>query len=272
MTRAGARGAGAWAASAVLLAPLAYLVLGAFHAPGPRGATLTDALPVPPSLDGFALAADVVPLGRQLLNSLTVVAVAVPVAVLVASWAGFGLTQLDDRRRRRAVAVVLVLLVVPASAVWVPRFVILSEIGLVDSLVPLMLPALAGVSPFAVLLFYWAFRRLPAELTEAARLEGLGPLATWRLLSPLVRPTTIAVGAVVFALTWGNFADALLYLYRPEVATVPLGASQLRFLASPDMPGILAGALIITAPPVMAFALVQRRFLRAARGVPWLAR
>lgn len=260
----------AFLASAALLAPLVFLVLGAFHAPGgepPRG---WGVFPTSPTLDAFDRAFGVVPLDRQLLNSLIVCAVAVPVSVLVASWAGFALAHLDAPRRRRAVGLVLILLVVPASAVWTPRFVLLSEAGLVDTLVPLMLPALAATTPFAVLLFYWSFRRVPGELAEASRLEGLGSFATWRMVSPLVRPTTIAVAAVTFALNWGNFVDALLYLYSPERYTLPLGMSQLRLLGPTDVPTVLAGSLVVAAPPVIAFALVQRRFLQAAGRASWL--
>ena len=266
------RAAVAWLASAALLAPLALLVLGAFHAPGGAAPAGWDVFPADPTFAAFERAFEAVPLATQLVNSLIVVGVAVPVSVLVASWAGFGLTQLDAPRRRVAVGAVLILLVIPASAVWVPRFVLLSEAGLVDSLVPLMLPALGATTPFAVLLFYWAYRRVPAELAESARLEGLGAFATWRLLSPLVRPTTVAVGAVVFALNWGNFVDALLYLYRPSTYTLPLGMSQLRLLGPSEVPTILAGACVVVLPPVVAFALVQRRFVEAARSVPWLAR
>jgi multiple sugar transport system permease protein len=266
------RSAAAWVTTAALLAPLVYLVLGALHAPGGAPPTGWEVFPASPTLAAFDRAFELVPLGRQMLNSVLVASVAVPVSVVVASLAGFALTLLAPGVRRTAVGLVLVLLVVPASAVWVPRFVLLSEIGLIDTLVPLMLPALAATTPFTVLLFYWAFRRVPRELVEASRLEGLGLLRTWRMVMPLVRPTTVAVGAIVFALTWGNFVDALLYLYSPERYTLPLGMSQLRVLGPTDTSTILAGALLVAAPPVIAFALVQRRFLDGIRGARWLSR
>jgi multiple sugar transport system permease protein len=269
--RARARPIAAAVACAALLAPLTFLVLGAFHAPGSAPPSGWDVVAFNPTLAAFERAFDAVPLGRQMLNSLLVVAVAVPVSLLVASWAGFALAQLPTPARRVAVGLVLVLLVVPASAVWVPRFVLLSDIGLVDSLVALMLPALAATTPFAVLLFYWAFRRLPRGLADAAQVEGLSAFATWRLLSPLVRPTTVAVGAIVFALNWGNFVDALLYLYSPEKYTLPIGSTQLRALGPTDVPTVLAGALVVALPPVVAFALVQRRFLQSLRSGRWLA-
>jgi multiple sugar transport system permease protein len=250
---------------------LLFLFLGAFHAPGGPPPSGWELLFFEPSVAGFERAFGLVRLGEHMLNSLLVVAVAVPLSVLVASWAGFALTQLPPRQRRMAVGAVLVLMVIPASAVWVPRFVLLTQVGLTDSLVALMLPALAATTPLAVLLFYWAFRRLPVGLAEAAQVEGLSAFATWRLLSPLVRSTTIAVGAIVFALNWGNYVDALLYLYSPEHYTLPLGSTQIRGLGPTDTPAILAAALAVALPPVIAFSLVQRRFLRSMRSGQWLA-
>lgn len=269
--RAHGRGAGAAVAVALFAIPLGVLLAGALHAPGrplPRG---WDLLPGEPTLAAFERAFGLVPFAGQLANSLIVVAVAVPVSVAVASMAGFGMTLLDRRAHRWALAAALVLLVIPASAVWVPRFVIVSRLGLTDTLVPLMLPALMGTTPFAVLLCYWSSRRIPRDLVDAARLAGLGPLAIWwRVAVPLTRPTLAAAAAIVFVAHWGNFVDALLYLYSPENYTLPLGMSQLRLLGPTDQSTILAGALFVAIPAIAAFALVQRRFINATRRAGWL--
>ena len=106
-----------------------------------------------------------------------VVAFAVPLTVLIASWAAFAMTRLS-RRGPVPDRASLVALMVPMTALLVPRFVIFRYLGMIDTYWPLIAPALMGTSPFYVLLFYWGFQRLPAELFEAARLEGLGPLAT----------------------------------------------------------------------------------------------
>jgi len=82
----------------------------------------------------------------QTLNSLLVVAAAVPLSVRCASWAGFAITQLPPRWRRRAVVLAFALLIVPLPGLWVPRFAIFSRLGLVDSFVPLIAPALMGTA------------------------------------------------------------------------------------------------------------------------------
>ena len=260
--------------SVAILLPLASLLTGALRAPGDVLPPWPDLFLGVPSTEAFRAAFSLVALDVQLVNSLLVVLVAVPLSVLVASWAGFAMTLLAPRQRRVVLGLALLLLLVPASALWVPRFVLFSRLNLTDTLAPLIAPALLGTTPFAVLLFHFSFRRVPPELLDAGRLEGLGPWALWRrIAAPLVRPTTFAVAMLVFVAHWGNFVDALLYLVSPDVYTLPLGLGTLGTLAPTVTSVLLAGAVVATVPAVVAFAFAQRQFLRAARiGAPWLER
>ena len=140
-------------------------------------------------------------------------------------------------------------------------------LGLIDTWAPLVAPALIGLSPFYVLLFYWSFRRLPRELLEAARLEGMQPFAMWRRVGmPLVRPVTIAVALLAFIASWGNFLEPLVYLFDPDLYTLPLGLRSLETLDRTNYPMLLAGAVVATAPVVLAFVIAQRYFLHEDRG------
>ena len=258
--------------AAFVLTP-ALLLVGALHAPGtppPRG---FDLLVPEPDLGAFTRAFELIDLERQLVNSLIVALVAVPLTVLVASWAGFATTRLSPRWRRAVIAGSLAALIVPLSALWVPRFVLFSELSLIDTYLPLWLPAATATSPLYVLLFYWSYRRLPPDLVDSARLAGLGTFAVWRqVAAPLVRPTTFAVAALAFAFHWGNFVDPLLYLNDPDLLTAPLGLRQLRDLGPTDFPVLLAAALVVTLPAAVAFGLVQRRFLSDTRAAGWFGR
>ena len=196
-----------------------------------------------------------------------------PLAVLVASWAGFALLLLAGRTRLVLLAVSFAALMVPATALLVPRFTLYRWLGVTDTWVPLVAPALLGLSPFYVLLFYWSFRRLPAELVEAARLEDVKPFTMWRRLAmPLVRPVTVAVALLAFIASWGNFLDPLVYVFDPDLYTLPLGLRSLAVLDRTNYPVLLAGAVIATVPVVAAFAVAQRFFLHEDRGAGWLGR
>ncbi len=249
------------------------MVTGSLRQVGLPPPRTPELLPSPLAFGNYGEAFDLVDIPRYALNSLVVSAIAVPLTLLFASWAGFAMARLPARARTALVALSLVALMVPVTALLVPRFAIFKTLGLTDTYVPLVAPALMGTSPFYVLIFYWSFRRLPQELFEASLLEGLSPFAVWRRVAmPLVRPVTVAVGLLAFVFTWGNFLDPLIYLFDADRFTLPLGLRALAQLDRQDFPLFLAGAVAATAPVVGAFLYVQRFLFEQHRGAGWLGR
>jgi multiple sugar transport system permease protein len=277
--RAGDRKWGGWrqpAAAAIALAfllPLWFMVSGSLREPGTPPPRTPELVPTPLSTTSYERAFDLVDLARYTVNSLVVAGLTVPLAVLVASWAGFALLLVGGKTRSVLIGLSFAALMVPLTALLVPRFVLFRWLDLTDTWVPLVAPALLGLSPFYVLLYYWSFRRLPLELFEAARLEGMRPFSMWRRLAmPLVRPVTVAIALLAFIATWGNFLDPLIYLFDPDLYTLPLGLRSLESLDRTNYPVLLAGAVVATAPVVVAFAIAQRYFLHEDRGAGWLGR
>jgi multiple sugar transport system permease protein len=277
--RAGDRKWGGWrqpAAAAIALAfllPLWFMVSGSLREPGTPPPRTPELVPTPLSTTSYERAFDLVDLARYTVNSLVVAGLTVPLAVLVASWAGFALLLVGGKTRSVLIGLSFAALMVPLTALLVPRFVLFRWLDLTDTWVPLVAPALLGLSPFYVLLYYWSFRRLPLELFEAARLEGMRPFSMWRRLAmPLVRPVTVAIGLLAFIATWGNFLDPLIYLFDPDLYTLPLGLRSLESLDRTNYPVLLAGAVVATAPVIVAFAIAQRYFLHEDRGAGWLGR
>jgi multiple sugar transport system permease protein len=257
----------------VFLLPLWFMASGSLRKPGTAPPRSPELLPRPASTTSYEQAFDLVDLGRYAFNSLLVAALTVPLSVLVASWAGFAILLLAGRARAVVVGLSFAALMVPLTALLVPRFALFRWLGLTDTWVPLIAPALIGLSPFYVLIFYWSFRRLPPELFEAAWLDGATPLKAWRRFAmPLVRPVTVAVGMLAFIASWGNFLDPLIYLFDPDLYTLPLGLRSLSVLDRTNYPVLLAGAVVATVPVVAAFAVAQRFFLHEDRGVGWLGR
>lgn len=247
--------------SLLFLGPLFFMLLGSLRAPGLPPPDGFELIPRGFTWRNYEIVFAFVPLGRHLLNSLIVVAVAVPLTVLVASWAGFAIATASPRARRMLVGLSVVALMIPLSALWVPRFVMFRWAGLIDTLWPLMTPALMATTPFYVLLFALSYMRLPKELFEAARLENLSPLAVWRRVAwPLAKPTAFAVAVLAFTWHWSNFVDPLLYLTSGERYTVPLGLRALQTLEPTNHPILLAGAVMVSLPPVIAFLAAQRSF------------
>lgn len=264
---------GAAAVVLVVATPVAFLFAGSLRQPGLPPPLTPELFPDPVDTGNYGRAADLVGLGRATLNSLLVAAIAAPLSVLVASWAGFALVLLRSRLRTAILAASLLALMVPLTALLVPRFALYRSLGLVDTFVPLVAPALVGTSPIYVLVFYVAFRRLPPELYDACRLEAMSPFQIWRRIAlPLVRPVAVAVGLLVFVLSWGNFLDPLVYLHDRDLFTLPLALRSLAQLDPTNYPLLLAGAVIATAPVLAVFLVAQRWFLHEHRGAGWLGR
>jgi len=243
------------------LPPLLLLVSGSLHRAGLPPPPRPELVPDPISSDGYRRAIELGGLLRATTNSLLVAAVAVPASVVIASLAGFGLAHLARRTTALVVGASLVAMMVPATALLVPRFTLFRWLGLTDTLVPLIAPALIATSPLYVLVYYLAFRALPGDLYDACRIEDMTPMQTWwRVALPLVRPVTAAVAALAFVLTWSNFLDPLVYLYDRDLFTIPLALRSLATLDPTDFPVFLAGAVLATIPALLVFGLAQRKF------------
>jgi multiple sugar transport system permease protein len=246
----------------LFLLPLLWMVTAALREPGLPPARTVEWLPMSPRPDNFITLFDLLPFGRYLVNSLAVVALAVPLTIVTSSLAGFAMALLGRRSRTILVVLSVALLLVPVTALWLTRYLIIHWAGLTDSLLALVLPAFAGSSPLFVLLYHWTFRRATPEVFENARLDGAGPLTTWRRIAlPLATPTTVAVAVLTFILYWSDFIGPLLYLRSQELYTLPLGLRQLQQLDPADWPLLMAGAVVLTVPAIIFFLLVQHLFL-----------
>lgn len=252
-----------WLVAALFLTPLVLMVAGSLRPPGLPPPDGLELLPGSAAFSNYEIVFDVIPLGRQLVNSLTVVLVAVPVTVIVASLAGFAIVTAPQRRRRILIAVTAIVQMVPLTALWVPRFVLFEKLGLSDSLIPLMAPALMATSPLFVAVFALAYARLPKDVLAAARLDGFSPLGVWRRVAfPLALPAAGAVAVLSFAFHWSNFIDPLVYLSNTDLYTVPLGLRSLQTLEPANFPFLLAASVIATVPAIIAFLAGQRAFFR----------
>ncbi len=242
--------------------PLYWMVVAALRQPGLPPPRTIEWWPAEAQWSNFEEIFHILPMARYIKNSLIVVAVAVPATLLTASSAGFAMAQLPAGLQRRLLQISVILLMVPGASVWLFRYQILSWLGLIDTLWALILPAFAASSPFFVLLFFWTFRRVPAEIFEAAQLDGASAWTTWwRLGQPLARPTAIGVAVLAFALYWSDFVSPVLYIYRPELYTLPVGLQILKQLDATNWPLLMAAAAVMTAPVVVLFILLQKSFL-----------
>jgi multiple sugar transport system permease protein len=246
--------------TALFLLPLWLMIVASLRPLGGAPPQSVQWFPTSPAWGNYLEVFEVVPFARYTANSLLVAAIAVPLSVVVASWAGFAIARLPRRSRVFLIGLCVVVLMVPATSLLVGRVSVFRWLGLTDTPIPLMAPALLGMSPLFVLLYAWTTSRLSSDLFDLALERGLSPVATWwRVAMPLQRGTTAAVASLSFVFSWGNFLDPLIYLYDERWFTVPLGMRSLAIVPVTDQPLMLAASVMACLPVLAAFLFVQRR-------------
>ncbi len=250
-------------AAFLFLLPILWMVSAALHQPGSPLPQTLQLLPRGITFENFSRVGELVPILKFTLNSGLVVGLAVPLTLVISSWAGFSMAQLPRASQRRWVAISLAVLMAPGIALWSTRFWVYKELGWYNTIWALIAPAWMGTSPFYVLMFYRAFRRIPGETYEAARLDGAGVLQTWaKVALPIVRPTAVGVGALSFLLYWGDFISPMLYLRSESRYTLPMALQLLQQMDRSDWPLLMAAAVLATAIPLILFILIQPFFAR----------
>jgi len=242
----------------LFLLPLLWMALASLQPVGAPPARTLTLFPTGVAWSNYVAIFHVIPLARQLGNSLLVSTVGAGVTVMTASWAGLAMAQMPPRVRRWLVGLALLLLLIPASAVWLPRYVLFAELGLIDSYAALVAPALMGTKSLFVLMFYWSFRRVTAELFESAWLDGAGVWTSWRRLAlPLAAPTTLAVLVLAFSHYWSDFVDPLLFLKTAAHFTVTVGLRTLQQIDVTNWSLLLAAVVVMMAPVVVLYLGLQ---------------
>lgn len=249
------------AVAVIFLLPLVWMVAASLYPPGVPLPTSLQLLPDEPTLSNYGRVWRLIPIGRFTLNSLLVVALAVPITLVIASWAGLGMALQPRARQRLWVLISLAVLMAPGIALWSTRFFIYRYLGWYDTVWALVAPAWMATSPFYVLIFYRAFRRIPGAVYDMARLDGVGVWQLWWLVVlPIVRPTAVGVAVLSFVYYWGDFISPLLYLRSQSRYTLPVALQLLEQLTRSDWALLTAAAVWATLIPVFIFILVQPYF------------
>jgi multiple sugar transport system permease protein len=246
----------------VMLAPFLWMLLGSLKPEAEIQRVPPTWWPEAPSLDNYRLLFDRLDFPRFFTNS-TFVAVAVTAGNLVfCSMVGYALAKLDFAGKRLLFALVLGMLMVPGVVTFVPLFVLVSNLGLVNTYPGLILPYL--VTPLGVFLMRQFISGLPDELLEAARIDGAGE---WRIFSrvilPLCGPALATLGILTFLASWNNFLWPLVVAQSEDKYTLPVALALYSVGQNATRYGLLlAGSVVVIVPVIALFVALQRYFVQ----------
>lgn len=215
-----------------------------------------------PTLDNYDYVLDVGGLGTAFVNSVWVCAILVPAKLLIDALAAYAFARIPFPGRDKLFAVLLAGMMVPTITLLVPRIHVTQALGMFDSGWGLIVPNVASV--LDIFLLRQFFLSLPAELEEAALIDGAGRLQIfWRVVVPLSKPVLAVVTITSFLFHWNDLVWPLVVLNDPELYTLPLALQQL--VASPDGGRayyIMAGATLAVIPVIIVLVIFQRRILQ----------
>ncbi|MQB46369.1 carbohydrate ABC transporter permease [Rhizobium sp. ICMP 5592] len=193
--------------------------------------------------------------------SIVVAIVYTILSVFLTSMAGWALARYRFLGQSLVIGIILGTITLPYSVVIIPQFIMVARnFGLANTWVALIVPPL--FNSLGVLFMRQAFSMMPAELFDAARVEGVKEWQIFlRIALPLARPTMAALAIILFLASWNNYLWPLLINSRPGMMTAPVALGTLIGLTKVSWGGIMAGAVMLTAPILVIFVLLQRHFI-----------
>lgn len=247
------------AAVVVVCFPLYYVFEGALTPSAYLHQGLPGLVPIHLDLGNVERALQVAPLGRQFLNSIVVTLAQTTLQVVIGIVTAYALVFCRLRGTRAIFLVLLASMMIPGETTLIANYLTVASWHLIDTLLVVFLPFVA--SALTIFLFRQAFLSFPAELHEAAVLDGAGHFRFIRsMLLPVTRPTLVSVTLVSATAAWNGFFWPLLVTNSPENRTVQVGIAQLSNAEASDVGVVLAGAAMVTLP-VLLLVLVAQRFL-----------
>jgi len=248
-------------AAIVMVAPVVWMLSTSLKRESDVLTTDPKWIPSPLTLENyqslFAKASEF-PVVRWFLNSVGI-ALAVTILVLVVtSMAAFALSRLEFRGKNALFMSIVATMIIPGQVLLIPVFLIITKLGLFDTYSGVILPGLA--SAFGVFLLRQFFLALPAELEEAAYLDGAGLWTIYsRVVMPLAKPALATLAIFTFMGSWNSFEWPLIVTNDVEMRTLPVGLSIFQGRYNLQQGLTMASAVLTTIPMVLVFLFFQRR-------------
>ena len=200
-------------------------------------------------------------MGRYLLNSAIVATTVTAVSLLVNSMAGYAFAKLRFRGRDRLFRLLATGLVVPVQVAMLPLFLLMKQMGLINTYWGVIIPSLASI--FGIFLIRQHAQSIPDSLLDAARIDGA---SEWRIYRSVVLPTIAPVLATLaiwtFLTTWNDFMWPLIVLSDERRYTLPVALANLVGEHVQDTELMMAGSVLTTLPVLVVFLVLQRYYIQ----------
>lgn len=220
-------------------------------------------IPANPQWQNFKKAVTVIPFFRYFMNSTFVAVMCVVGSVLSSAMTAYAFAKLRFPLKKPLFFIMMATMMIPTQIIMIPMFTMYSKMGLLNTFIPLVLPAFfcVGGAMYAFLLRQF-FMGLPKALTESAIVDGAGHVRIfWSIVLPLAKPALITVALFAFIFTWNDFFAPLVYLTDPQKLTLAIGLRAFQAQYEFNYELMMAGAIISMLPTLIMFFAAQKHFL-----------
>ena len=253
-----------------ILVPIGYAVLGGFKANGQLVGDPGSILPSPWIISNYTdvlFGENAAAFWQELANSLLIATVAVTLTVGLGSMAAFVFARMVFRGREAIYTLFVLGLLFPAAVAILPLYILIRQLGLSGNFLGIALPQAAFALPLTVIILRPFFRSIPAELEDAAMMDGCGPVGfLWRVLLPLSRPALATVTVLAIVTTWNAFLLPLIVLNDSSQWTLPLGVINFSGQYTSDQARILAFTVVAITPALIFYAIAERQIVSGLTG------
>jgi raffinose/stachyose/melibiose transport system permease protein len=251
--------------ASVVLAPIAYAVLGGFKSNGQLVGNPLSVLPDPWVFSNYGdvlFGANAPVFWGELGNSLLIATVAVLTTVSLASLAAFAFSRIAFRGREAIYTLFTLGLLFPSAVAILPLYILVRSLGLEGNPLGVALPEAAFQLPLTIIILRPFFKSIPRELEDAARMDGCSSFGFfWRVLLPLARPALATVSVLAVVATWNAFLLPLILLNGADQWTLPLGVQNFAGQYVSDQARILAFTVIGLIPAVIFYFAAERQLV-----------
>jgi multiple sugar transport system permease protein len=252
--------AGLLLGSALALGPMIWMLAASFMPTGEANTYPPHIIPSRFTAEHYGDLFTRLNLGRFALNSAIVAGVVTGVSLFVNSMAGYAFAKLRFRGRRAVFRVLTAGLVVPVQVVMLPVFLLMKELGLVNTYAGVIIPTLASI--FGIFLVRQFTLSLPDELLDAARIDGAGEFRIyWSVVLPVIRPILATLAIWTFLATWNDFMWPLIILTDETRFTLPVALANLVGEHAQDTELMMAGSVLTVLPVLVVFLALQRYYV-----------
>ncbi|MED0658154.1 carbohydrate ABC transporter permease [Anoxybacillus ayderensis] len=198
---------------------------------------------------------------RWFMNSVIIAVTVTILNLMFNSMAGYALARLHFRGKQTIFMIILAVLMIPAQVTMIPNYLILKQLGWLNSYQGMIVPAMINAT--FIFMMRQFFINFPKELEEAAALDGLSRIGTFfRIVLPLARPALAAQAIFVFMGSWNDFMRPLIILSDPNLFTLPLGLNSFKGQYISYWNYIMAASMVFTMPVLVIYAFFNRYFIK----------